>query len=168
MQRSSGMSRLLIIGLVVLVVLFLLARCAMGGLGGLLGGGGGDIVDTRGNAPADTTFDSGVRLGNVVTAQGVDRDGCPTDVTGSFRSDDTIYVVAERSVIPAGTTVFARLYRDGQPVEDTNEITADRDMDACVWFQFEDAAAAGFEPGSYEAELLVNGNPSDAASFTVN
>ncbi len=165
MNRNSGATRLVIIGIAVLAVIFLFSRCAPNSLGGLFGGD--DVVDTRSDAPADTTFDSGVRLGDVVTALNVDRDGCPIDATNDFRSDEAVYVAAERSEIPAGSTVFARLYREGEAVEDTNEITADRDMTACVWFQFEDTASGGFAPGDYEAELFVNGNPSDAVSFTV-
>lgn len=165
MERNSGMSRLLIIGLVVLVILFLLGRCVFGGLGDIIGGGG--VEDTPAGIPADPDFDSGVRMGDVVTALSVDRDGCPVDVTDSFRSEEDVYIAAERSEIPAGATVFARLYRDGEAVEDTNEITAESDMAACIWFQFEDTAAGGFIPGNYEAEFFVNGNPSDAVNFSV-
>lgn len=106
-------------------------------------------------------------LGDVVAAANVDREGCPSDATTTFDSGDTIYVGVTNSDIPEGTDMFARLYYEGQPLEDTDVITADADY-SCVAFAFEATSGAEvLESGSYEAQLFINGNPGDSVSFEV-
>ena len=96
-------------------------------------------------------------------------DGCAVDTTDQFAGTDEVYVVVEDSDIPAGTTVFARLFREGQPLEDADVITADRDYDnTCIYFVFAATDDAGsLEPGVYEAQIIVNGNPGERISFEV-
>lgn len=114
------------------------------------------------------TTNSGVQLGRITAAASVDRDGCPVDATNRFEPVEQVYVVAEDSTIPAGTLVFVRLYLNDQPVEDAPEITADQDYNnSCVNFVFEPETGARFEPGSYEAEFIVNGNPVDSVQFQI-
>jgi hypothetical protein len=168
-----------IIALVVIAAVIFLPR--------LLGGGETDErVDTRDDFNQDSPLapnqpnqpnqpnrptNDGVVLGNLVSATGIDRNGCPTQVTANFdESDQPIYVVAEGSDIPEGTTVFVRLYRDGQPVEDADQIRADQDYDnTCIYFAFEpDGGARSLQPGDYEAEFVVNGNPADSVQFEIN
>ncbi|MCC6615887.1 MAG: hypothetical protein IT320_20625 [Anaerolineae bacterium] len=118
-------------------------------------------------AQTDNSASSAIQLGQIVTAQSVDRDGCPGEVTSRFAPTDSIYVVARETDIPQGTGVFARLYFNNEGIEDTDEITADTDLPAtCINFVFEHDG--GFEPGNYEAEFFVNGNPAGSVSFTVN
>lgn len=106
-------------------------------------------------------------LGTVVAAASVDRDGCPTNPTSTFNNSDTIYVGVNDSDIPQGTDMFARLYLNGQPIEDTDVITADANY-SCVAFAFDATNGAEvLESGSYEAQLFVNGNPGDSVSFTI-
>ena len=106
-------------------------------------------------------------LSNVVAASNVDREGCPADTGTSFDRSDTIYIGVINSDIPQGTDMFARLYYEGQPIEDTDLITADADY-SCVAFAFEATNGAEvLESGSYEAQLFVNGNPGDSVSFDV-
>jgi hypothetical protein len=113
------------------------------------------------------SLDPNVTLGRLVSASGVDRDGCPTDTRSTFEPTEPIYVIAEGSDMPQGTSVFVRLYREGQPIEDAPEITADRDYDnTCVNFVFEPTGSA-FDPGQYEAEFIINGNQADTISFDV-
>jgi hypothetical protein len=151
-SRPSG----LIIGVLVLLGLaFLVFRgCSPGGMSGIPNTG--DRAEQEG------------RLGRAFAASEMGRDGCPADSATRFDSFDTIYVGFEESEIPQGTSIFARLSREGRPVEDTEEVTADGDLVSCVWFAFEPAqASGGFEPGSYAAELFINGNRADEVSFTV-
>jgi len=116
---------------------------------------------------SQTEFDPNVTLGQLVSAGNVDRDGCPTDARTSFETNEAIFVVAPGSDMPSGTNVFARLYRDGDPIEDAPEIVADRDYtNSCVYFTFEPDGSA-FEPGQYEAEFIINGNPADTIQFSV-
>lgn len=118
------------------------------------------------NSPSNQAADDDIQIGRVVSASGVDRDGCPTSSASTFDSNDDIYVVAEDSTIPAGTSVFVRLYREGQPVEDAPEITADQDYtNSCVNFVFE--PLEDFEAGDYEAEFIINGNAAESVQFEV-
>jgi len=125
-------------------------------------------TDTQ-QSPVDNQqpLDPNVNLGQIVSAGGVDRDGCPTDSRSTFEPNESIYVVAADSDIPQGTSVFVRLYREGQPIEDAPEITADRDYtNSCVNFVFEPEGSS-FDPGQYEAEFIINGNQADTISFNV-
>jgi hypothetical protein len=104
-------------------------------------------------------------LGQPVSAASVDQDGCPTQTTTTFGVNEDIFVVAPNSDIPSGTSVFVRLYQDGAAVEDTNEITADQNYsNTCLNFQFEPVDGP-LDPGTYEAEFIVNGNPGPTVSF---
>jgi hypothetical protein len=155
--RSSGSSRIvLIIGAVIvlcLCVVFIGGRSLLGGVSNILGGGGPSGVEGQ--------------LGRMYVASEVDREGCPITTDTRFESDEIIFVGLDESQVPAGSSLFVRLYREGRPVEDTQAIQADRDLRTCVWFQFEPAGSTGFVPGSYEAELYVNGNPADSVTFQV-
>jgi hypothetical protein len=153
----------IIIGvIVVLVILFIGSR--------LLGGGGDAAAPTaapdNNEAPVQENSDSGLNLGGVVVAENVDRDGCAVDVADRFGENDTVYAVLEDSSIPEGTRIFARLYRDNEAIEDRDEITADQDYsNVCVSFSF--VPEEPWESGDYEVEIIVNGNPYQAASFTI-
>lgn len=105
-------------------------------------------------------------LGNMYVASQIDQNGCPINQETRFAPGDTIYVGTEPGDIPQGTAIFARLSRSGQPVEDTREITADSALrNTCAWFEFQ--SPRGLEPGSYDAELIVNGNRADRVQFVV-
>lgn len=116
----------------------------------------------------NTSSNSAANLGQIVTAMAVDRDGCAADSTIMFSTSGPIYVVAEASEAQQGTTIFVSLYYQGQPIEDSSEITADEDYnDTCINFRFEPTQGEAFQPGQYEAEFVVNGNPSDSVTFQV-
>jgi hypothetical protein len=156
------LKKLLPIGLILLLIV-VAAICIFGGLGtigrglgGLLGGGDDNLANTGAG-----------ELGQMYTALEVDQDGCPVETAGEFYSDESIYAGVDESTIPAGTSIFMRLYHEGQPVEDTDVLEADQDLRTCLWFEFTPTGAAGFEPGNYEAELFVNGNSADAITFEV-
>jgi hypothetical protein len=145
-----------LIGGLVIVGLCLFAVFG-GGIGRLLGGGGSPQIGS--NQSGD--------LGRMYVAAEVDRQGCPVQTTTQFYADESVFVGVEESDIPGGTEMFVRLLHEGRPVEDTNPVQANRDMQGCVWFEFQPAGTSGFEPGDYEAELYVNGNAVDAVSFEV-
>jgi hypothetical protein len=161
-----NLSRNAIVGIVLVVII-----AAAFFLPQLLGGDDEDVPDP--NLGVDgvgevTQDDSNVRLGSTVAASSVDRDGCAVATSSVFTTTEPIYVVAENTDIPAGTSVFVRLYRDDQPIEDAPEITADQDyVNTCVNFVFEPVQGAPFEPGQYEAEFIVNGNQSNLVAFEV-
>jgi hypothetical protein len=148
-------------------VLIIVALCA--GAFMLFGGGfGGNNRDVPVTGRENPRADQG-RLGNVFAAQSVNAQGCPVQETTRFNSRDSIIVGFRESDIPSGTTMFARLSQNGQPIEDTNEITADRDIRSCVWFEFASTGqSTGFEAGNYEAELFVNGNRAGRINLQVS
>lgn len=142
------------------------------------GGGGvptGD-VDPDVNSPRSSTgggtlpesAQRDVRLGEVVSATEVDRDGCAAQRSSVFDDDDAIYIVASGSRIPEDTAIFVRLYYENDPINDSNEIVADRDYEnTCINFVF-DNTGAGFDIGGYEAEFVINGNLSgETVNFEV-
>lgn len=110
----------------------------------------------------------GADLGQVVTAEGIGANNEPVEVTDTFSSSqDFIYVVAEANSIEAGTTMFARWSRDGEPFEDSSAVTADRDYtDTYVEFHLENLQDQ-METGEYSVQLFVNGNPVETVNFTV-
>jgi hypothetical protein len=64
--------------------------------------------------------------------------------------------------------MFARLLYQGQPLEDTQPITANRDTQGCIWFVFEPSSqSSGFQSGSYQAEVYANGQLVDSLPFDV-
>lgn len=110
----------------------------------------------------------GTQLGEVVMAEGVGSQNAPVGVTDNFSSSqDYIYVVAEAERIEAGTTFFARWSRDGEPFEDSSEVTADRDYEnTYVEFHLENLTDR-MDEGDYAVQIFVNGNPAKEVEFTV-
>ena len=107
-------------------------------------------------------------LGQLVATTRLDRDGCPVSSENTFRSGDSIYVVAVDSEIEEGTEIFARMYFDNMAIEDTAPIVASQDYgNTCVNFIFEPQSYIGLQDGSYEVEFIVNGNPTDSITFRV-
>ncbi|MCL4301563.1 MAG: hypothetical protein KJ077_38035 [Anaerolineae bacterium] len=110
----------------------------------------------------------GTQLGPVTMAEGIGSGNTPLGPTDSFSSSqDVIYAVVEADHIEAGTSMFARWSRDGQPFEDSAEIVADRDYDnTYVEFHLENLRDR-MDEGDYSVQIFVNGNPVQEASFTV-
>jgi hypothetical protein len=107
------------------------------------------------------------RLGAAFVAASVDENGCPLDAASRLAGSNSIFAGFDRSDIPRGTSIFARLSREGQALEDTREIRADRDVSSCVWFEFQ-PGRAGFRPGSYAVDFFINGNRADQVQFVVD
>jgi hypothetical protein len=106
------------------------------------------------------------QIGQVYAASRLDANGCAADNVSEFRSDELVYFSADESYIPRGTNVYARLLKNGQPVEDTQPITAQEDTQSCIWFSF-DPPAQGWDAASYEMQLYVDGQLSGRSRFTV-
>ncbi|HLV37596.1 MAG TPA: hypothetical protein VKY59_20930 [Spirillospora sp.] len=125
------------------------------------------LFNTGGATTPDTIEQGDIQVGRPVSAASVDRDGCPVNVTTNFAPDEQIYIVAPQTDVPAGTAVFVRLYHNGMAIEDTVEILADQDYrNTCINFVFEPVDGT-FDPGSYEAEFYINGNPAESVSFAI-
>lgn len=110
----------------------------------------------------------GLRLGRVVMAEGIGERNAPVGETNTFSpSQDFIYVVAEADQIASGTTMFARWSRNGQPFEDSSELTADRDYsNTYIEFHLENLENR-MESGNYSVQLFANGNPVKTVDFRV-
>lgn len=143
-------------------VMFLLLLTVLTAGCGLFGGAGRE----RENENAAIT--EGVTLGRVVMAEGIGEQNSPVSETDSFSaSQDFIYVVAEADYIERGTTLFARWSREGEPFEDSSEITADRDFsNTYIEFHLENLEDR-METGDYSVQLFVNGNPVETVEFQV-
>lgn len=141
-------------------VLILLAFSATGC--GLFGGAG------RERQQQNEAITQGVELGRVVMAEGIGAQNAPVNEADTFSaSQDYIYVVAEADSIARGTTMFARWSRDGQPFEDSSELTADRDYtNTYIEFHLENLENS-METGDYSVQLFVNGNPVETVDFKV-
>lgn len=122
----------------------------------------------RQRANENAAITEGADLGRVVMAEGIGQDNAPVGETDRFSSSqDYIYVIAEADYIEEGTTLFARWSRDGEPFEDSSEITADQDyQDTYVEFHLENLQNR-MESGDYSVQLFVNGNPVEEVDFTV-
>jgi hypothetical protein len=152
MNRSTAVH-----GVLLAMLALLLAGC------GLFGGA------AREREQENEAITEGVRLGRVVMAEGIGNENAPVEETDTFdSSQDFIYLVAEAEYIEEGTSLFARWLRDGEPFEDSSEITADRDYeDTYIEFHLENLESQ-MEEGDYSVQLFVNGNPVEEVEFTVN
>lgn len=152
--------RALALGVLSLLVLFSVA-CGVCGFG-----------NPRRSAPAEQPAAAprggAVEIGEVVMARSVGQNNRPQDTTDTFsQTDPIIYVVVEIQRLDAGTSVFARWARDGQPFEDTPTITADRNYQD-TWLEFHIQSERGsFEPGTYSVTIYANGNPVATQDFVV-
>jgi len=174
--NNSQMRTAAIVTIVVIVGLLLLGRFVTG----LTGPTTTPTTDTTYNGNNTTTNNnntlnpsnntsSTANLGPVVAAQGIDRDNCAVDATTHFSTSDPVYVVLADSQLAQGTTMFARLYKDGVAIEDTKELTAQEDYNnVCVNFVFRPSQNAEvWQPGNYEAEFFVNGNSYRSTTFDI-
>lgn len=139
-----------------IMVLVLTSGC------GLFGGA------ARERANENAAITSGVDFGRVVMAEGIGTNNAPVGETNVFNdTQDYIYVVAEADYIESGTTLFARWYRDGEPIEDSSEITANQAYEnTFVEFHLENLQDR-MESGDYSVQLFANGNPIEEVDFTV-
>jgi hypothetical protein len=141
-------------GLVLLIAVLALSGCSL-------------LNQTSGAGPASGTTQGAV-LGPAVTAENIGDHNAPVNETHTFSaSQDRIYVVAQAQQIDSGTTMFARWSRDGQPFEDSQEITANQSyQNTYIEFHLE-PVKGDFDPGQYNVQIFVNGNPDTQATFTV-
>ncbi len=118
--------------------------------------------------PTSQNSSSDIQLGTLVTTGSLDRNGCATESQSTFAPDQDIYVVALNSKVPSGTTLFVRLYREGIPIEDAPEITADRDYsDVCINYVFQ-PTGADFVTGNYKAQFFINGSEGPSIDLKVS
>ncbi len=156
-------SRTIIIGVVIIAAIFLIVPRLFNTDNTQV-----DLPTDQNSGNTDFDTDDNIEIGNVVTTSAVDMNGCPTDSRADFEPGEQVYVVAENSDFPAGTSVFVRLYHEGAALEDAPEIQADRDYtNSCINFIFEPTSGQEFDAGDYQAEFIINGNSADTVNFEV-
>jgi len=175
--NNSQMRTAAIVTIVVIIGLLLLGRFVTGMMGNDNTPTTSDTIDNTNNNTSlnpqnNTTNNTNMNtanLGPVVAASSIDRDNCAVDATTSFDDNDPIYVVLEDSQLARGTSMFARMYQNGQAVEDTRELVAEEDYNnVCVSFVFEPTDNAEvWEEGNYEVEFYINGNAYRSTSFEI-
>jgi hypothetical protein len=141
----------------------------------IFGGGDGNteqandqVEDTNNDAQSSASSDD-IDLGSLEISEGIDRDGCATEEVSSLNDVESFYVVAPNSAFPETTTIFARLYRDDEIVEDLPAITANQDYNnTCVNFVFETSNGRDFPSGDYTVEFFVNGNSYSSTDFEID
>jgi len=173
--NNNQMRTAAIVTIVVIIGLLLLGRFVTGMSGNTNTPTTSDTTynDNTGNTTLNqnntTNNTANSNLGPVVAAQAIDRDNCAVDATTHFSTTDPVYVVLADSQFAQGTTMFARLYKDGVAIEDTKELTAEKDYNnVCVNFVFRPSQNAEvWQPGNYEAEFFVNGNSYRSTTFDI-
>ena len=112
---------------------------------------------------------SGATLGQIVTAAQIDpATNAPVQPTNTFSSEQqVIYAVVQAERIEAGTSMFARWSRDGQPFEDSEPVKANQLYEnRYVEFHLQ-TTKQQIDPGNYTVQVFVDGNPSQQTTFTV-
>lgn len=114
------------------------------------------------------TVDNSVTFGKVVTASEVDSTNAPTALATTFSPQQkTVYVVAEAKSVAPGTRLGANWMREGNVVQVSNEVVADKGYhDTNIEFHM-NPGADGWVPGNYKVQLIVNGKPGPDTSFTI-
>ena len=111
----------------------------------------------------------GADLGQIVVTDQIDPStNAPRGQTDRFSSgQSTIYAVVQARRIAAGTSIFARWSRDGQPFEDSDPVRANQTYEnRYVEFHLQ-STKQQIDPGNYTVQIFVDGNPAQQASFTI-
>ncbi len=103
-------------------------------------------------------------IGEVVVAKSLDANYQPVDPTSTYISSDTIYISVQVSNLVAGSVVEVKYKLDGT---DYTSTTTTADKDGSGFFGFQLSATEGHTPGSYTADVYLDGVLAKTVSFTV-
>jgi hypothetical protein len=126
-----------------------------------------------GRKDSGSTVDTGSRTEAVAAARVTDvklgrslgADKRLTDETQEFRPTDVIYAVVETQGAGSNTTLQARwTYEDGQVVDESSRSISASGED---FTEFHISKPSGWPKGKYNLQILLNGEPTETASFTV-
>ncbi|HUS16374.1 MAG TPA: hypothetical protein VM536_15360 [Chloroflexia bacterium] len=169
--RGGGLLPKLVMGLAAVVLL--LCLCVVFVVPRLFGGGGNAgpvaVATAVGGGFVPSGSSSTPRLGTVTMTSSVGDKNKPGAAMSIFPANSPIvYAVVQGVDIPAGSTYFARWVRDGQPFEDTTQITADkRYQDTYIEFHIQPNQGQALPTGNYEVQIFANGNPALTSRFVV-
>ncbi|MDQ2809848.1 MAG: hypothetical protein M3Z04_23465 [Chloroflexota bacterium] len=165
---GSGISRILLI-----VGVAVLALCACLGFTvfrGLLPGGATPTarVPTALPISGGVPTGSGPQISTLTLTTAVAAGNSPANPTQTFATGvPIIYAVADTRNIRAGDTFFARWSRNGQPLEDTKQLVADRAYPRTNTEFHIQPSGRPFQAGNYTVQVYINGNPGPQAAFVV-
>ncbi len=175
-QQTGGLAGL--VGgagrIVLIVVVALLALCACLSFTvfrGIFSGGSATAVVTLPTVPPNNSgfpTGSGPQVNSLTLTSAVAAGNSPTNSVTTFAGNaPIIYAVADTRNIRAGDTFFARWSRNGQPVEDTKQLVADRAYPRTNTEFHIQPNGRPFPPGNYTVQVFINGNPGTQAAFVV-
>ncbi len=111
---------------------------------------------------------SGPQISSLTLTTAVAAGNNPANATQTFATNAAIiYAVADTRNIRAGDTFFARWSRNGQPVEDTKQLVADRAYPKTNTEFHIQPSGQPFPAGNYSVQVFINGNPGPQAAFVV-
>lgn len=129
---------------------------------------------TSNNLPSGVTS-SGVRFSRSVTSTARTDDGCAEGIQNTFsQTVESIFFTSEVMDIVPGTTFSLRVKQQNDVsgertvASDPEFWVADAEYDeTCVWYNI-DRSTMIFNPGTYTAEFLANGELGAAATFVIS
>jgi hypothetical protein len=137
-------------------MLLVLALCA------LIGACRPEEEEAPGRVPAE--------VGSLVTAAQIDpMTNAPLDVRDAFAVEaDVVYAVAEVRWVEAGVTFFARWTREGEPLADSDPVTAEqRYENVYLEFHLRPVDGSRLEAGDYTVQVHINGVPGPSTRFSI-
>lgn len=106
---------------------------------------------------------TGALLTDLYVAASVGADDVPLDVSKPFAPGSSqVYIILEYEAVPEDTAWLVYLYRDGALYNTFLSQTWDHGDSGQTWVRFSDSP---FPPGSYTAEVYLNGNYLEAVEF---
>ncbi len=104
-------------------------------------------------------------IGAVVTAKSLDADYKPVDSTTTYQAEDTFYVSVEVKNLVVGSVVEVQYKTDGELYE-SSTLTADKAGSGYYGFSLK-PGEFGHQPGTYTAEVYLDGTLAKTVTFTV-
>lgn len=138
-------------------------------LGLFLGACGGDDsngeVATPSNTPAPAPAAENLRVTSLDLGKSLDTNRRVASTTNEFAPMDTIYAsVMTQGNANSGSLTARWTFQDGQVVDETTQPISSTMTSAT---EFHISKPDGFPTGSYNVEILLNGESADREDFTV-
>lgn len=112
-----------------------------------------------------TTTTAGVRVTDVSVGRGIGGDKAITDVTDTFKPNDTIYAsVATDGSAPSATVRAKWTFEDGQVVNDSSKTIAPNKPERT---EFHISKPDGWPAGKYKVEVFLDNQTAGTKNFAV-
>lgn len=112
-----------------------------------------------------TTTTTGVRVTDVSVGRAIGGDKAITDVTDTFKPNDTIYAsVATDGAAPSATVRAKWTFEDGQVVNDSSKTIAPNKSERT---EFHISKPDGWPAGKYKVEVFLDNQTAGTKNFSV-